>query len=77
MAVPRLDTEEAERAWRTLSPEEGRAYFDEASRNLLGIPGEEFLRRWDAGEYRDTPDIPESNGIRRMAMMIPFARQEP
>ncbi len=77
MALPRIEPEEGERAWRILSPEEGRAYFDEASRNLLGISGEEFLRRWDAGVYRDTPDIPESNGIRRMAMMIPFARQEP
>jgi len=55
----------------------GRAYFDEASRNVLGIPGDECLRRWDAGEYRDVPDVPESNDIRYMVMMVPFARQEP
>jgi hypothetical protein len=39
--------------------------------------GEEFLQRRDAGEYRDTPDIPESTGIRSMAMMIPLAREVP
>ena len=77
MAVPQLATEEEERGWRILSPDEGRAFFDEASRNLLGISGEEFLRRWDAGDYRDLPDAPESSDVAYMAMMMPFARQIP
>ena len=33
-----------------LSPEEGRKLFDEAAFHWMGITGEEFLRRWDAGE---------------------------
>ncbi len=77
MAVPQLATEEEERGWRILLPEEGRAFFGEASRNLLGISGDEFLRRWDAGDYRDLPDAPESSDVAYMAMMMPFARQIP
>jgi hypothetical protein len=77
MALPRIEPDEDEPRWRILTMEEGRAYFDEASRNLLGISGEEFLRRWDAGEYRDAPDTPESSGIRSMAMLIPLARDVP
>lgn len=34
-----------------LTPEEAREYFDAKVRRLLGISTEEFLRRWDAGEY--------------------------
>jgi hypothetical protein len=33
-----------------LTPEEGRAYFEEAIPRLVGISAEEFLRRYDAGE---------------------------
>jgi hypothetical protein len=33
-----------------LSREEGIVLFDKAARNKLGISGDEFLRRWDAGE---------------------------
>jgi hypothetical protein len=39
-----------------LSADEGRALFERASLRLLGIGAEEFLRRWDAGEYRDLPE---------------------
>ncbi len=47
---------------RELSLEETRAYFDAQVRKLLGISGEEFLRRRDSGEleaeYGDPYDPP-------------------
>jgi hypothetical protein len=50
--------------------DEGRAMLDRAAREVLNISGEEFLARWDAGEYRDADDP----AITRVAMLIPFAR---
>ena len=54
--------------------EEGIATFDHRAQLELGISGEEFLRRWDAGEYQPVPDTTEGRKIGRLAMMIPFAR---
>ena len=57
-----------------VTDEEGRRMFDEAAQEWLGITGEEFLRRYDAGEYAD---LVESEDIRRIVdlyLMIPFAR---
>ncbi len=61
---------------RYATPEEGRALFDYQARKLLSISGEEFLRRWDEGEYRDIADAPGHRHIMRLAMLIPFGRQE-
>jgi hypothetical protein len=55
---------------REATHEEGRRLFDERARELLGISGEEFLRRWDAGEYTDAVD-PAVNAV---ALLIPFGR---
>ncbi|MCC5574442.1 hypothetical protein IMZ11_02150 [Microtetraspora sp. AC03309] len=52
------------------TPEEGRSLFDKASKDALGISGEEFLSRYDGGLYDDTDD-PAVAGV---AMLIPFAR---
>jgi len=52
------------------SREEGRAMLDRAAREVLNISGEDFLARWDAGEYRESDDP----AITRVAMLIPFAR---
>lgn len=41
---------------RYLTDDEARAVFDETARYYMGISGEEFLRRWDAGEWQDDPD---------------------
>jgi hypothetical protein len=57
---------------RELTHEEAIAYFDEQARHWLGMSGEEFLQRWDAGEYAGQEcDEP---AIRQMAMLIPFVR---
>lgn len=72
-----LDHETEDEARYTLSPEEGRAMVDREARRCLGISGEELLRRWDAGEYRDIPDTPEGWKIMDVVTLIPFARQDP
>lgn len=57
-----------------LTWEEGVALFDRDARRDLGISGEEFLRRWDAGDYQPVPDTVEGRAIERLAVMIPFVR---
>jgi hypothetical protein len=54
--------------------EEGVALFDRDARRALGISGEEFLRRWDAGEYQPVPDTVEGRAIGQLAVLIPFVR---
>jgi hypothetical protein len=53
-----------------LSREQGRAMLDRAAQENLGISADEFLAKWDAGEYEDTDDP----AVTRVAMLIPFAR---
>jgi hypothetical protein len=36
----------------------------------LGISGEEFLRRWQAGEYPD----PDGTPVMHLVMSLPFVR---
>jgi hypothetical protein len=59
---------------RCLTPEEGHQFFDEQARRRLGISGEEFLRRLDAGEYQDIPDDPKHWPIIELSMLQDFAR---
>jgi hypothetical protein len=59
---------------RWLTPEEGLRYFNEEVHKRLGISGEEFLRRLDAGEYQDIPDDPEHWPIIELSMLQDFAR---
>lgn len=54
--------------------EEGLAIFDRDARQALGISGEEFLRRWDAGAYQPVPDTVEGRAIGQLAVLIPFVR---
>lgn len=57
-----------------LSYAEGRFFFDEKARSLLGISGEEFLRRLDAGEYDDIEEDEVGRKIVRLIMAVPFVR---
>lgn len=54
-----------------LDAERGQELFDKAARRILGISGDDFLARWDRGEY-DEGD--EDTAVTRVAMLIPFAR---
>lgn len=59
-----------------LTPEEGRRQYDQAVRVSMGISGEEFLRRWDAGEWRELYDDPEHSHIGFLVDLRPFAEQD-
>jgi hypothetical protein len=59
-----------------VTSEEAGAIFDAAARRELGISGEEFLRRWDNGEYQPVPDDTEGRKVARLSMMTSFARCE-
>jgi hypothetical protein len=55
---------------RELSPEQWDQRVDEQARKRLGMSGEEFERRLNAGEI----DIDDSPAITRIAMMLPLHR---
>lgn len=57
---------------RSVSDEEGFALLDERARELLGVSGTEFLRRWDAGEYAGREH--GRGPVAKLAMLIPLAR---
>src|SRR5437879_3411216 len=54
-----------------LGDEEARQLFDGRARYWLGISGEEFLRRWDAGEFADDPDRTE---VQSVAILMDLVR---
>ena len=58
-----------------LSDEEARAYFDEQARRLLGISGEEFLDRYEAGEYWGETDFDRYHKINELIMIMPFGAE--
>lgn len=79
MAVAKHQTDdtndfEAPPGIQMLSADDGAALFDRQARSLLHISGAEFLRRWDRGDYRPVPDTAEGRKIRRLVMLMPFAR---
>ncbi|MGH2609499.1 MAG: hypothetical protein ACRDHF_10470 [Tepidiformaceae bacterium] len=61
-----------------MKPEQTRELFDELARKVFGISGDEFLRRWDAGEYAAAAGHGATNAehhaVWRVAWLIPFAR---
>jgi len=58
-----------------LSHEESRELFDRQARRYLEMSGDEFIQRWDAGEYGD-PDDRSRNlaGVMNLAMLLPYVR---
>ena len=56
--------------------EEGREMLDRAAREALNISADEFLAKWDAGDYEDADDP----AVTRVAMLIPrdwYLTEEP
>ena len=49
----------------------GRALFDRAVRRRLRMSSAEFLRKWDAGEFRDPDSDP---GVMEVVMLLPLVR---
>ena len=54
---------------QVLTQEEALALLDRQARRYLNMSGEEFIRRWQACEFRDQ-DRPE---VMRVAMLLPDA----
>lgn len=74
MAITTTGETTTDLAPSVLPPPEARAMFDRQARRVLDLSGDEFLARWDAGEYRDLPDTPEGRRVGYLALLIPFGR---
>jgi hypothetical protein len=59
---------------RFLGDDEAHQYFDRQAQRLLGIGGEEFLRRYDAGEFAAPRDEHQQRSVMKLAMLAPFGR---
>lgn len=57
-----------------LTGEEAHAFFEREVQRLVGISGDEFIRRYDAGEYAEIEDIPANRNIFEAAFLIGFGR---
>jgi hypothetical protein len=73
-APEHVDDEHADDGIRFLDDDEARAQFDRQARRLLGISGEEFLRRYDAGEYNRALDDSEIDNVRALIMLTDLVR---
>lgn len=60
---------------RWFGTEEGYRTFDQAAQTLIGISGEEFLYRWEAGEYDQDFDAPGHADLHYVMMLIPVEPQ--
>ena len=56
-------------AAKIVTAEEGRRLIDERAQRFLGMSGEEFRRRFEAGELD-----PDNDNVLRVAMLLPLAR---
>ena len=59
-----------------ISAAEARELFDYQARKLVGMSGEEFLRRWDEGEFRDLFDKRGHAELTHLVMMMGFGRAQ-
>jgi hypothetical protein len=57
-----------------LPPEEARRHFDKMAREKVGMGGDEFIRRLDAGEFLDLPDDFEHSAYAELAILSSFGR---
>jgi hypothetical protein len=52
---------------------EAWSLFDKVAQLYVHMPGEEFLRKWDAGEFGPDPDT--QAGVLDVAILIPLVRR--
>jgi len=69
------DSRWADRLYFT--PDELQELFDSEARRIMGMSGEEFIKRWDAGEFNDIFDQPGHLQMTHLVMLIPVVRQNP
>lgn len=58
----------------SLTHEEAIGWFDRKVQYLLGISTEEFLRRWDAGEYYGIGEEGIGRQVNELVMLMPVVR---
>ena len=61
-------------AVRFLNDDEARQQFDRQAQRLMGISGDEFLRRYDAGEFNDLQDDRQQRAVMKLAMLTDLVR---
>ena len=66
--TPPRGTDVDEQTIDSMSPEEGRQLFDRQARKFLGMSGDEFVRRYRAGEIEE----PNRLDVARVAILLPL-----
>ena len=59
---------------RLLDDDEARQQFDRQAQRLMGISGDELLRRYDAGEFDDLQDDRQQDAVMKLAMLADLVR---
>lgn len=54
--------------------EQARAFFDSEARRVTGMSGEEFIRRYDAGEIIFDDETPKGREVIYLTQLIGFGR---
>lgn len=54
-----------------LTREDGLAILDKYARQYLDMSGDEFLQRWDTGDFED----PDSFEVFQVGMLVPLAAE--
>jgi hypothetical protein len=55
---------------RELTRDQGWTLLDKQARRYLGMSAEEFVRRWDLGDFAQD----DRYEVQRVAMLLPFGR---
>lgn len=71
-----LQATEAEPEVVELDRNEGRRFFDQMTRQALDMSGEEFVARYDRGEFASR-EQEEDSRVLRLIMLLPFWRDVP
>jgi hypothetical protein len=69
-----ITPERATNEIRFLDDDESHQFFDAQARRLMNMSGEEFLRRYDAGEFAAPWDDRQQRAVMKLAMLAPFGR---
>ena len=56
---------------RTLTPKEAKKFFEREALRRLKMSGEEFIRKWDTGQFNGKSNSAE---VLHVAMLLPFGR---
>lgn len=59
---------------KPVDEQEAFELLDKQARARLGMSGQEFIERWDAGEWDDAE--PEDPAVLKLAMLLPLVRSE-